>query len=112
MTCAGRIDEELFNEVVEVMRTTVHEKIKRSLRLCLALLAYGQMESVEPYITKIVDDKEESFLRQAAVAMLGMAYVGTCNAAVVERLLIKTCTDPGDDVKRSAAEALGYVLLG
>lgn len=110
--CAGRIDDELFNEVVEVMRTTEHEKIKRGLRLCIALLAYGQLERVEPYITRIIDDKEESFLRQAAVGMLGMAYVGTSNAAVVERLLIKTCTDPSDDVKRSAAEALGYLLLG
>jgi len=112
MILAGRLSEEVFNDMVEVMRTTEHEKIKRGLRLCIALLAYGQLESVEPYLERIIDDKEEEFLRQAAVGMLGMAYVGTSNASVVERLLIKTCTDPNDEVKRSAAEALGYVLLG
>ncbi len=65
-----------FDDMVQFMRETQHEKIKRGLRTGLALLAFNRREGVEHCVDRLIDDKVEAALRQAAVSMLGMAYVG------------------------------------
>uniref|UniRef100_A0A915D272 26S proteasome regulatory subunit RPN2 C-terminal domain-containing protein n=1 Tax=Ditylenchus dipsaci TaxID=166011 RepID=A0A915D272_9BILA len=49
-------------------------------------------------------------MRQAGVWMLAMAYAGSGNPEVVNRLLAKIALDPNQDIKRFAAISIGFVL--
>uniref|UniRef100_A0A914Y4N8 Uncharacterized protein n=1 Tax=Panagrolaimus superbus TaxID=310955 RepID=A0A914Y4N8_9BILA len=110
LVMAASLDKRAFDEMVQYISNTDHDKIQRGLRTGLALLAYGRMEEVEPWVTKLLKAKSNDVLRQTAVCMLAMAYAGSGKAEVVRRLLAKVAADPNPDVKRFAVIAVGFVL--
>lgn len=44
--------------------------------------------------------------------MIGMAYRGTANNAMIQKLLHFAVSDVSDDVRRAAVLNLGFLLLG
>ena len=44
--------------------------------------------------------------------MLGLAYAGTGDPEVIERLLRQMASDADNDVKRFAVIAIGFVMIG
>jgi 26S proteasome regulatory subunit N2 len=109
LVMAASLDATAFREMVQYISDTAHDKIQRGLRTGLALLAYGRMEEVEPWVNELLA-KSNAVLRQTAVCMLAMAYAGSGKADVVRRLLAKVAADPNQDVKRFAVIAVGFVL--
>ncbi|KAE9552793.1 hypothetical protein FO519_004010 [Halicephalobus sp. NKZ332] len=110
LVMAASLNNDAFREMVQYISDTAHDKIQRGLRTGLALLAYGRMEEVEPWVNELLEAKSNAVLRQTAVCMLAMAYAGSGKADVVRRLLAKVAADPNQDVKRFAIIAVGFVL--
>lgn len=110
LVMAASMNNEAFREMVQYISDTAHDKIQRGLRTGLALLAYGRMEEVEPWVNELLEAKSNAVLRQTAICMLAMAYAGSGKADVVRRLLAKVAADPNQDAKRFAVIAVGFVL--
>ncbi|KAL3990240.1 Proteasome/cyclosome repeat family protein [Acanthocheilonema viteae] len=106
----GGMQTEAYQEMVQYVCDTQHDKIQRGLRAGIALLAYGQQEEAEKLIAPLLEHKSNAVLRSTAVCMLAMAYAGSGKADVVRRLLAKVAADPNQDVKRFAVIAIGFVL--
>uniref|UniRef100_A8PRS4 26S proteasome non-ATPase regulatory subunit 1 n=2 Tax=Brugia TaxID=6278 RepID=A8PRS4_BRUMA len=110
LVMVGGMQTEAYQEMVQYVCDTQHDKIQRGLRTGIALLAYGQQEEAEKLIAPLLEHKSNSVLRSTAVCMLAMAYAGSGKADVVRRLLAKVAADPNQDVKRFAVIAIGFVL--
>ncbi|VDO51721.1 unnamed protein product [Onchocerca flexuosa] len=110
LVMVGGIQIEAYQEMVQYVCDTQHDKIQRGLRTGIALLAYGQQEEAEKLIAPLLEHKSNAVLRSTAVCMLAMAYAGSGKADVVRRLLAKVAADPNQDVKRFAVIAIGFVL--
>uniref|UniRef100_A0A0R3S069 26S proteasome non-ATPase regulatory subunit 1 n=1 Tax=Elaeophora elaphi TaxID=1147741 RepID=A0A0R3S069_9BILA len=110
LVMVGGMQTEAYQEMVQYVCDTQHDKIQRGLRTGIALLAYGRQEEAEKLITPLLEHKSNAVLRSTAVCMLAMAYTGSGKADVVRRLLAKVAADPNQDVKRFAVIAIGFVL--
>lgn len=110
LVSVGGMQAAAFQEMVQYVCDTQHDKIQRGLRTGIALLAYGRQEEAEPWVSQLMEHKSNSMLRSTAVCMLAMAYAGSGKADVVKRLLAKVAADPNQDVKRFAVIAIGFVL--
>ncbi|CAG9534121.1 unnamed protein product [Cercopithifilaria johnstoni] len=110
LVMVGGMQTEAYQEMVQYVCDTQHDKIQRGLRTGIALLAYGQQEEAEKLIAPLLEHKSNAVLRSTAVCMLAMAYAGSGKADVVRRLLAKVAADPNQDVKRFAVIAIGFVL--
>ncbi|GMR32150.1 hypothetical protein PMAYCL1PPCAC_02345, partial [Pristionchus mayeri] len=110
LTMVGSLNANAFEEMVQYITETSHDKIQRGLRTGIALLGYGRQEEAEQWVTRLLEAKSCAVMRQAGVCLLAMAYAGTGNASVVKRLLAKVASDPNNDVKRMAVIAIGFLL--
>ncbi|EJD74769.1 26S proteasome non-ATPase regulatory subunit 1 [Loa loa] len=110
LVMVGGMQTEAYQEMVQYVCDTQHDKIQRGLRAGIALLAYGRHEEAEKLIAPLLEHKSNAVLRSTAVCMLAMAYAGSGKADVVRRLLAKVAADPNQDVKRFAVIAIGFVL--
>ncbi|KAF8387558.1 rpn-2 [Pristionchus pacificus] len=110
LTMVGSLNNTAFEEMVQYMNETSHDKIQRGLRTGIALLGYGRQEEAEVWIGRLLEAKSCAVMRQAGVCLMAMAYAGTGNASVVKRLLAKVASDPNNDVKRMAVIAIGFLL--
>ncbi|CAI4224005.1 unnamed protein product [Auanema sp. JU1783] len=111
LVMVGSLNEAAFNEMVQYVSDTQHDKIQRGLRTGIAILGYGRQEECEKFVTPLLENKSNAVLRATGVCMLAMAYAGTGKAAVTTRLLEKVATDPNNDVKRFAVMAFGFLLI-
>ncbi|MCP9263001.1 26S proteasome non-ATPase regulatory subunit 1 [Dirofilaria immitis] len=100
LVMVGGMQTEAYQEMVQYVCDTQHDKIQRGLRTGIALLAYGQQEEAEKLIAPLLEHKSNAVLRSTAVCMLAMAYAGSA----------KVAADPNQDVKRFAVIAIGFVL--
>ncbi|VDN00722.1 unnamed protein product [Thelazia callipaeda] len=110
LVMVGGMHAEAYQEMVQYVCDTQHDKIQRGLRAGISLLTYGQQEEAEKLISPLLEHKSNAVLRSTAVCMLAMAYAGSGKADVVRRLLAKVAADPNQDVKRFAVIAIGFVL--
>ncbi|KHN82446.1 26S proteasome non-ATPase regulatory subunit 1 [Toxocara canis] len=110
LVMVGGMHQGAFQEMVQYVSDTQHDKIQRGLRTGIALLAYGRQEEAEPWVVQLMEHKANAMLRSTAVCTLAMAYAGSGKADVVRRLLAKVAADPNHDVKRFAVIAIGFVL--
>lgn len=98
-----------IEDMVRYAHETDHEKIIRGLALGIALANYGQLENALSLIDRLAADKDP-ILRTGACHTIALAYAGTGDNAMLRRLLHTAVSDVSDDVRRSAATALGFVL--
>ncbi|KAL6737127.1 hypothetical protein Aduo_010798 [Ancylostoma duodenale] len=110
LVMVGSLNSAAFQDMVQYICDTQHDKIQRGLRTGISLLAYGRQDEAESSIAQLVDVKSNAMLRSTGVAMLSMAYVGSGRASVVSRLLEKVATDPNNDVKRFSVMGIGFLL--
>ncbi|EYB94779.1 hypothetical protein Y032_0167g122 [Ancylostoma ceylanicum] len=110
LVMVGSLNSAAFQDMVQYICDTQHDKIQRGLRTGISLLAYGRQDEAESCIAQLVDVKSNAMLRSTGVAMLSMAYVGSGRASVVSRLLEKVATDPNNDVKRFSVMGIGFLL--
>ncbi|ETN84276.1 Proteasome/cyclosome repeat protein [Necator americanus] len=110
LVMVGSLNSAAFQDMVQYICDTQHDKIQRGLRTGISLLAYGRQDEAESYIAQLVDLKSNAMLRSTGVAMLSMAYVGSGRANIVSRLLEKVATDPNNDVKRFSVMGIGFLL--
>ncbi|KHJ75700.1 Proteasome/cyclosome repeat protein, partial [Oesophagostomum dentatum] len=110
LVMVGSLNSAAFQDMVQYICDTQHDKIQRGLRTGISLLAYGRQDEAESCIGQLVDVKSNAMLRSTGIAMLSMAYVGSGRASVVSRLLEKVATDPNNDVKRFSVMGIGFLL--
>ncbi|KAI5191572.1 26S proteasome regulatory subunit N2 [Nematocida sp. AWRm77] len=114
LASAGCFDPALVSDVLTYAKNTEHEKISRSVGVCIALSCIGASSSesskdVQDLLLQMEKDADP-VVRYAACLSLGTAYVGTGDLLVVRRLLSVISTDASEDVKKVAVFSIGLVL--
>ncbi|CAG0904194.1 unnamed protein product [Cyprideis torosa] len=99
-----------LQEMLRYAQETQHEKIIRGLAVGIALSQYGRLEEAEPLIEQLLSDKDP-ILRRSAMYTVAVAYAGTGSNMAIRRLLHVAVSDVDQDVRRSAVEALGFILF-
>uniref|UniRef100_A0A5S6R326 26S proteasome non-ATPase regulatory subunit 1 n=1 Tax=Trichuris muris TaxID=70415 RepID=A0A5S6R326_TRIMR len=110
LVMAGSNNLRCVQELISYGADTQHEKILRGICVGLGVIACGRLEEPEPWIKKLLKDKNP-VLRRAGVYALAMAYCGTGNSTTAGRLLFISVEDVNDDVRRAAVSCLGFVMV-
>ncbi|CDW54296.1 26S proteasome non ATPase regulatory subunit 1 [Trichuris trichiura] len=110
LVMAGSNNSRSVRELIAYGMDTRHEKILRGICVGLGVIACGCLEEPEPWIKKLLKDKNP-LLRRAGVYALAMAYCGTGNSTTAGRLLFISVEDVNDDVRRAAVSCLGFVMV-
>merc|ERR1719450_584274 len=106
----GSKASQALSDMVMYAQETQHEKILRGLAIGIALVMYGRMEEADTLIESLLQDKD-AILRRSAMYTIAMAYAGTGNNKAMRKLLHVAVSDVNDDVRRAAAQSLGFLLF-
>lgn len=110
LVMAGRMDQDLIQELLDACKNNTHEKIIRGMSLSLALMAFSSEELAENLIEQLLASKDY-IVRYGGAYAIGMAYVGTGNTKAIKKLLSIAASDMVDDVRRAAVINIGFVML-
>ncbi|XP_062005326.1 26S proteasome non-ATPase regulatory subunit 1 homolog A-like [Rosa rugosa] len=104
----GTVSEKA-SEMLAYAHETQEEKTIRGLALGIALTVYGREERADSLIKQMTGDRDH-ILRCGGMYALALAYRGTASNKAVSQLLHFAASDVSDDVRRTAVQALGFVL--
>ncbi|KCV71957.1 hypothetical protein H696_01366 [Fonticula alba] len=110
MIMLGSGDREMVTDLLDVARDTQHEKIIRGTMLAVAMIMHETEQEADSLVDELLADKDP-LMRYGAVHTIAMAYIGTGNTWAIQRLLHTAVSDVNDDVRRSAASSLGFLLF-
>ena len=106
----GSVDDNVIADMMTYAQESQHEKILRGLAVGISLTMFGCLQAAEPYIHKLLQDKDP-ILHRSAMYTIAMAYCGTGNNQAIRRLLHVAVSDVNDDVRRAAVTAIGFILF-
>ena len=107
---AGSKDAGAIDDLIKYVHDTEHEKIIRAIAIALALIVYNAGEEADVLIEQLSKEKDP-ILRYGAMYCIGMAYCGTGNTAMLQKLIKFSVSDVSDDVRRAALINIGFLEL-
>eukprot|EP00816_Leptocylindrus_hargravesii_P007844 CAMPEP_0196824882 /NCGR_PEP_ID=MMETSP1362-20130617/92736_1 /TAXON_ID=163516 /ORGANISM="Leptocylindrus danicus, Strain CCMP1856" /LENGTH=1155 /DNA_ID=CAMNT_0042205235 /DNA_START=13 /DNA_END=3479 /DNA_ORIENTATION=- len=102
--------KEYMEELQNYAQETQHEKIIRGIALGLALMHYGLEEQSDAFCDAVLLSSRDPILRYGGMYTLALAYIGTGNNAVIQKLLHAAVSDVSNDVRMASVIALAFVL--
>ena len=106
----GSKDEGAIDDLVKYVHDTQHEKIIRAIAIALALIVYNAGEAADSLIEQLCREKDP-ILRYGAMYCIGMAYCGTGNTAMLQKLIKFSVSDVSDAVRRAALINIGFLEI-
>lgn len=104
--------QDIVNETLPIARSNDHPSIQFGLGLGLALIYFNAQQGAETILAQLRSPPlSTQYTRWLSCWIDAMAYCGTGNIKVVNRLLDLAIIDPDNDVKRTAIMSLAFVLL-
>ena len=107
---AGSKDPGAIDDLIKYVHDTEHEKIIRAIAIALALIVYNAGEDADALIEQLSKEKDP-ILRYGAMYCIGMAYCGTGNTSMLQKLIKFSVSDVSDDVRRAALINIGFLEL-
>ena len=107
---AGSKDSEAIEYLLNYAHDTQHEKIIRAIAIALALIVYNAGEAADSLIEQLTLEKDP-ILRYGAMYCIGMAYCGSGNTAMLQKLIKFSVSDVSDDVRRAALINIGFLQI-
>ena len=105
---AGSKDPGAIDDLLKYVHDTQHEKIIRAIAISLALIVYNAGEAADSLIEQLCLEKDP-ILRYGAMYCIGMAYCGTGNTTMLQKLIKFSVSDVSDDVRRAALINIGFL---
>ena len=106
----GSKDENAIDDLMKYVHDTQHEKIIRAIAIALALIVYNAGEAADALIEQLSREKDP-ILRYGAMYCIGMAYCGSGNTAMLQKLIKFSVSDVSDDVRRAALINIGFLEI-
>ena len=106
----GSKDESAIDDLIKYVHDTQHEKIIRAIAIALALIVYNAGEAADSLIEQLCREKDP-ILRYGAMYCIGMAYCGSGNTAMLQKLIKFSVSDVSDDVRRAALINIGFLEI-
>ena len=106
----GSKDEGAIDDLIKYSHDTQHEKIIRANAIALALIVYNAGEAADTLIEQLSREKDP-ILRYGAMYCIGMAYCGSGNTAMLQKLIKFSVSDVSDDVRRAALINIGFLEI-
>ena len=107
---AGSKDEGAIDDLMKYVHDTQHEKIIRAIAIALALIVYNVGEAADSLIEQLTREKDP-ILRYGAMYCIGMAYCGSGNTTMLQKLIKFSVSDVSDDVRRAALINIGFLEI-
>ena len=107
---AGSKDPGAIDDLIKYVHDTQHEKIIRAIAIALALIVYNAGEAADTLIEELSREKDP-ILRYGAMYCIGMAYCGTGNTSMLQKLIKFSVSDVSDDVRRAALINIGFLEI-
>ena len=107
---AGSKDPGAIDDLIKYVHDTQHEKIIRAIAIALALIVYNAGEAADTLIEELSREKDP-ILRYGAMYCIGMAYCGTGNTTMLQKLIKFSVSDVSDDVRRAALINIGFLEI-
>ena len=107
---AGSKDPGAIDDLIKYVHDTQHEKIIRAIAIALALIVYNAGEAADTLIEELSKEKDP-ILRYGAMYCIGMAYCGTGNTTMLQKLIKFSVSDVSDDVRRAALINIGFLEI-
>ena len=107
---AGSKDAGAIDDLLKYVHDTQHEKIIRAIAIALSLIVYNAGETADVLIETLSKEKDP-ILRYGAMYCIGMAYCGTGNTTMLQKLIKFCVSDVSDDVRRAALINIGFLEL-
>lgn len=109
MLGSGYTNKNVVDEMVEFANKTEHEKIMRGISMGLAFVMYGTEEASDQLVDMLLKNNQ-ALMRESAMWITALAYVGTASNAALKKLLHSAVSDTNDNVRRAAVIGVGFVL--
>ena len=106
----GSKDPGAIDDLLKYVHDTQHEKIIRAIAIALALIVYNAGEAADALIEQLSREKDP-ILRYGAMYCIGMAYCGTGNTNMLQKLIKFSVSDVSDDVRRAALINIGFLEI-
>ena len=106
----GSKDEGAIDDLMKYVHDTQHEKIIRAIAIALALIVYNAGEAADTLIDQLCLEKDP-ILRYGAMYCIGMAYCGSGNTTMLQKLIKFSVSDVSDDVRRAALINIGFLEI-
>ena len=106
----GSKDPGAIDDLLKYVHDTQHEKIIRAIAIALALIVYNAGEAADALIEQLSREKDP-ILRYGAMYCIGMAYCGTGNTTMLQKLIKFSVSDVSDDVRRAALINIGFLEI-
>ena len=107
---AGSKNPGAIDDLLKYVHDTQHEKIIRAIAIALALIVYNAGEAADALIEQLSREKDP-ILRYGAMYCIGMAYCGTGNTNMLQKLIKFSVSDVSDDVRRAALVNIGFLEI-
>lgn len=104
---AGPCD--LLNSIIDFAKDCKHDKIVRAISMACALMCYGHEHEADVVYDALINSRNP-IIREGAAWTLALAYVGTGENDVAQKLLHVAVSDTSGDVRRVAVIGLGLLL--
>ena len=106
----GSKDPGAIDDLIKYVHDTQHEKIIRAIAIALALIVYNAGEAADTLIEELSREKDP-ILRYGAMYCIGMAYCGSGNTTMLQKLIKFSVSDVSDDVRRAALINIGFLEI-
>jgi len=100
----------LLEDVILLIQEIENQKIGKTLSFSLAMIFLGQKDDSEKVFEKLILEKDPS-IREGAIFIYSLAFVGTGNILVTKKLLKVLSIDPDDNVKKAVLIGLGFIFF-
>ncbi len=110
LVMAGSKDSEAIDDLLKYAHDTQHEKIIRAISITLSLIVYGIGNNADTLIETLIREKDP-ILRYGAMYCIGMAYAGSGNTTMLQKLIKISVSDVSDDVRRAALINIGFLMI-
>ena len=110
LVMAGSKDSEAIDDLLKYAHDTQHEKIIRAISVTLSLIVYGIGNNADTLIETLIREKDP-ILRYGAMYCIGMAYAGSGNTKMLQKLIKISVSDVSDDVRRAALINIGFLMI-
>lgn len=110
MVMLGTRNAALISELLQYAHDTQHEKIVRGISISIALMLYGCEDEADAIIAQLLHDKDP-MLRYGGIYGIALAYAGTSNKGMLEKVLHVAVSDTSDDVRRAAVISIGFLCF-
>ena len=107
---AGSKDESAIDDLIKYAHDTQHEKIIRAIAMALALIVYNAGEAADALIEQLTREKDP-ILRYGAMYCIGLAYCGSGDTSMLQKLIKFSVSDVSDDVRRAALINIGFLEI-